>query len=123
MAEFKEIRAWQCNVCGEIFEDVCQAEGCADVEPRCPWHELHAPKELELTETHLRLLRSGVRYQYIGLSDNMGIRTGELVALGELEHAGLVEPTTDELPPGPPSMTPSVITDKGRAVLIAAAGG
>lgn len=71
----------------------------------------------QLTPLHIKLLRRGVNGQYIGLDDNMGVRVGEVVALGELHRMGFVENAPGPFPPGPPAPTPSVITDAGRAAL------
>lgn len=75
-----------------------------------------------LSPIHVRLLERGARSRWIGLSDNAGVHVGEVVALGELQRAGLVRPTEDELPPGPPSPRPREITDAGRAALDAYLG-
>ena len=75
------------------------------------------PPPLELREIHFRLLARGAQNRWIWLSGNAGIHCGEVVALGQLERAGLVAETKDKLPPGPPSMKPREITLAGRAVL------
>jgi hypothetical protein len=76
-----------------------------------------AAEPAKLTPLHIKLLQRGAFGRFIGLSDDMGTHVGEVVALGELERMGFVEPTKEPLPPGPPSMTPSVITEAGRAAL------
>lgn len=80
-------------------------------------------EKLELSDIHIRLLKRGAEYKWIGLADNSSIRMGELAALGELERAGLVQETKDELPPGPPCVKPREITEAGRAALRAGGGG
>jgi len=54
---------------------------------------------------------------YIGLSDDMMFRMGEVAALGDLRREGLVEYAKGPFPPGPASLTPSIITDAGRKAL------
>lgn len=75
------------------------------------------PTPATLTPLHIKLLQRGANGRYIGLSDNAGIRVGEVVALGELHRMGLAEDAPGPFPPGPPSLTPSVITEAGRAAL------
>lgn len=72
---------------------------------------------LELNETHKRLLRRGRAGRWIGLSDDAGTRTAELVALGQMERGGLVEATKESLPPGPPTLPPRVLTASGLTAL------
>lgn len=71
----------------------------------------------ELTPLHVKLLRRGMVSEWIGLSDDMGTRMGEVTALGELHRMGFVERAKEPFPPGPPSPTPFIITEAGRAAL------
>lgn len=74
-------------------------------------------EELELRPLHYDLLRRGVTNKWIWLHDDAGMHTAEVVALGQLKRAGLVEDDPGPFPPGPPSMPPKRITDAGRALL------
>lgn len=76
-----------------------------------------SPHELVLTPLHIKLLKRGVQSKWIGLSDNSGVRVGEVVALGELKRAGLVRMSEEVMPPGPPVPRPFEITDEGRRAL------
>lgn len=75
------------------------------------------PPPPKMGPVHIRLLKRGARFSWIGLTDDMVFRTSELIALGDLERAGLVEVTKDPLPPGPPCFLPRQITEAGRQYL------
>lgn len=66
---------------------------------------------------HRELLKRGAANKWIWMSDDAGRHTAEVVALGELKRAGLVEDDLGPFPPGPPSMPPRRITDAGREAL------
>lgn len=70
-----------------------------------------------LTPAQRRLLERGSRSKWIGLSNDAGVRVGEVVALGELTRAGLARPSDAELPPEPPTPWPYEITEAGRQAI------
>lgn len=70
-----------------------------------------------LSDRQSELLGRGVTSKYIWLSNNSAIRASENVTLGQLLRAGLVQSSTDDMPPGPPMPTPYEITEEGRTAL------
>jgi len=134
MSETIELRWFEntdrsCIQCGKRASGILRGSRNESYGPhceRCANKRLKASKKARsrvkgatLTPLHIRLLRRGVTGEWIGLSDNMGVRIGEVVALGELERMGFVEDAKGPFPPGPPSLPPAVITEAGRAALAA----
>ena len=75
------------------------------------------PTDIQLTPLHMELLLRGEAGKFIWLSDDMGMRVGEVVALGELKRAGLVREADGPFPPGPAELPPCVLTDAGCEML------
>lgn len=71
----------------------------------------------QLTPRHIELLRRGVTYSRIGLSDNAGRQLSEVAALRELRDMGLAEILHEPGLPGPPRPSSWVITEAGRQAL------
>lgn len=103
----------RCLVVESVFPRALLTNVCAALAAYKAKEAAQVPTEL--TPLHMEMLRRGVMYERIGLTDEAGRHLVEIGALRDLRGMGLVDLIHEPELPGPPRPSSFTITEAGRA--------